>query len=287
MVIKRKYASGYRDYSGGGVNDVNFAWKTKMINKVEELNNDNRSDYWYDEMNKYIQQVFTTIRSEHSDKPSSSSGLGSMSSMSHSLPRSSTTINGRKYMQDIPPPMKDIVKVIPDNEPNYDKRNPLLFYTRGEPYYELTNLYGDNETKINIGPITYPSSEAVFQRGKLWFVTDLTNNDNNHYKTELAKATGSEAFLVGSKISKMQTFVGDKWHLAKVPYMYWILTKKFKKGSRLASKLLDTSNRFLIEDSGSSDDYWGNAVKGNVGVTYGKNNWLGFLLMHVRDDLRR
>lgn len=71
----------------------------------------------------------------------------------------------------------------------------------------------------------------------------------------------------------------DDWEAVKLEVMLNLLRQKFKAGSNLAQRLLDTGDRELIEGNYWGDTFWG-VCKG-----VGQNN-LGKLLMQVRKELR-
>ena len=69
------------------------------------------------------------------------------------------------------------------------------------------------------------------------------------------------------------------WEEKKIGIMESLLRVKFSHGSKLAQRLLDTGAAELIEGNKHGDCFWG-VCKGQG------QNWLGVLLMKVRDDLR-
>ncbi len=72
----------------------------------------------------------------------------------------------------------------------------------------------------------------------------------------------------------------DDWDDIKIDVMRQYVTEKFKQNPDLAQKLLDTGDAILEEGNTWGDTFWGK-VNG-VG-----ENWLGKILMEVRDGLSK
>lgn len=70
------------------------------------------------------------------------------------------------------------------------------------------------------------------------------------------------------------------WENVKLKAMLWLLRKKFSQ-PYFKKMLLSTGNRELVEGNYWGDTFWGVDVKTGKG-----ENWLGKLLMKVRDELR-
>eukprot|EP01127_Copromyxa_protea_P023745 TRINITY_DN903_c0_g1_i1.p2 TRINITY_DN903_c0_g1~~TRINITY_DN903_c0_g1_i1.p2 ORF type:complete len:103 (-),score=22.47 TRINITY_DN903_c0_g1_i1:14-322(-) len=73
-------------------------------------------------------------------------------------------------------------------------------------------------------------------------------------------------------------YVRSDWHQVKLSVMHYALLHKFGGSDDLRILLLGTNTKILIEHT-ENDDFWGDGGDGK-----GKN-WLGKLLMVVRQDL--
>jgi len=71
----------------------------------------------------------------------------------------------------------------------------------------------------------------------------------------------------------------NDWEEVKVSVMRDLIRQKFKPGSELSDRLLDTGDWLLEEGNTWGDTFWG--VCDGVG-----ENWLGRLLMERRGELR-
>lgn len=72
----------------------------------------------------------------------------------------------------------------------------------------------------------------------------------------------------------------EDWNFVKLSIMYEALTYKFTQHPSLKSLLLNTGDAHIEEDS-PVDSYWG------VGEDGKGHNWLGHLLMTLREELRK
>jgi predicted NAD-dependent protein-ADP-ribosyltransferase YbiA (DUF1768 family) len=69
------------------------------------------------------------------------------------------------------------------------------------------------------------------------------------------------------------------WNDVKLKIMENLLRQKFKKGSELGDKLVETFPKILIEGNTWNDTFWG------ICNSVGKNH-LGKLLMKIRRDIK-
>ena len=129
-------------------------------------------------------------------------------------------------------------------------------------YAFLSNFY---PCKFEFENFPYFNSEQAFQASK-------TTNTNDKRKIREAKDPG-EAKRLGRKIK-----LRPDWESVKLKIMEEILTEKFKN-PELKRRLLNTGNEELIEGNTWGDTFWG--IYNNRG-----QNWLGKLLMQVREKLR-
>ena len=140
---------------------------------------------------------------------------------------------------------------------------PILFYNRGEPYFEFTNFA---DYPIMIDGVQYPTSEHYFQSQKLIGTPYVA------YICQLK--TPRQAFELTRQPQVVQ-WIRKDWLSIKDDVMYCGLVYKFLQHSDLRSRLLSTGNRKLVEHS-PHDSYWGDGADGK-GL-----NRLGELLMRVR-----
>lgn len=89
------------------------------------------------------------------------------------------------------------------------------------------------------------------------------------------KTTAAQAKAMGKKVP-----LRSDWPSVQLLVMYDLLRQKFASGTPLASQLLETSGRDLIEGNTWGDVFWG--------VCHGKgSNWLGILIMEIRNALQK
>lgn len=124
---------------------------------------------------------------------------------------------------------------------------------RGE-YHFLSNFYVESDGC---------SVEHRYQAAK------ATNQADFNYIME--SSTPTIAKKRGREIA-----IRDDWHNAKLFVMRELLIKKFRNKD-LKDRLLSTGNAFLIEGNNWNDHFWG--ICNGIG-----HNWLGRLLMNLRDE---
>jgi N-glycosidase YbiA len=116
--------------------------------------------------------------------------------------------------------------------------------------------------------IEYASTEHAFQAAKTLDV------DMRQDITKLR--TASEAKMWGKVIP-----LRPDWEQVKIDVMETLLRIKFRKGTSLFHKLLATGDQELVEGNYWHDEFWGvcSCPKHGQGL-----NWLGHLLMKIRDE---
>jgi len=138
----------------------------------------------------------------------------------------------------------------------------VLFFT-GE-YGFLSNFY---KAPTRYEGILYPTSEHAFQAAKS---TDVS------VRRQVAELpTAGDAKRYGRRKIKLRA----GWDKMKISVMRDVLRAKFSTSSQLKERLVATGDIELIEGNDWGDNFWG-----KVGST--GENWLGRLLMEVRDELR-
>ena len=113
--------------------------------------------------------------------------------------------------------------------------------------------------------ILYPASENAFQAMK---------TEDEEERVKFMHITPAKAKQKGRQLE-----LREGWDAIKIQVMKNILTEKFHDRV-LKKKLLDTHPVKLVEGNWWNDEFWGRCNgKGE--------NWLGILLMEVREDYRK
>lgn len=152
---------------------------------------------------------------------------------------------------------------------------------------ELYKLSEDNFVKFwgannTHGVFSNFSAHPIFVNGKMW-------KTNEHFY-QAQKFAGTEAEeIIRSLKTPSQAFYESRnpkhqlradWEAVKEQVMYTGLKAKFTQHQALKTILLDTGDKYLVEDS-PKDFYWG----------WGKDrtgkNRLGHLLMQLRAELKQ
>lgn len=134
-------------------------------------------------------------------------------------------------------------------------------------YAFLSNMFPCFVTIDLFGmPYTFSSAEAAFQAGKCVFEHDVE-------RIRDAK-DGYAAKRIGRKV-----LMRKNWDEIKVDCMRAVVKAKFCQNPDMMKKLKATEGR-LVETNTWHDTFWG--VCGGVG-----ENWLGRILMEIREGARR
>ncbi len=144
--------------------------------------------------------------------------------------------------------------------------NALLFYQSGQPYYEFTNFY---VSPITIDGRVWPTTEHYFQAQKF--------ADPRVQERIRNLPSARDAFNEGRNRANMPR---ADWDNAKIGVMLKAVRAKFNQNQNLKSMLLSTGNSTIVENAGANDTYWGAGADGRG------QNYLGRILMHVREELR-
>jgi ribA/ribD-fused uncharacterized protein len=154
----------------------------------------------------------------------------------------------------------------PVHAPAHAPRARILFYNRGEPFYELTNFWEDAQT--------------ILIDGKQWRTTEHYYQASKFKSEKLIErvrmlATPREAFEFGRKHANE---LRADWRHVNLAIMLKALRCKFYQNATLAALLKSTADAELVEHT-ANDAFFGDAGDGT-----GENH-LGKLLMKVRDEL--
>lgn len=153
---------------------------------------------------------------------------------------------------------------------------PIYFYDLNDPlgYGVFTNFY---RAPIKVDGALWPTTEHYFQAQK--FPTQPSIQEQIRKNPEPRKVFD----IANSFINKW--YVRSDWNQESVflPAMYRGLVAKFTQHPLLYNKLLATKNKILVEDTAKAkreDTRWG------AGKDYKGENYLGRLLMYIRDQSR-
>lgn len=128
----------------------------------------------------------------------------------------------------------------------------------------LSNFY---PSVIMIDGWRYPTLEHAFQAAK--------TNDLDEKKAILEAETPGKAKKLGQTVTTR-----SEWESVKIGTMRDLLRKKFIEDP-LRSRLIETGDEELFEGNKWKDRFWGVDLDNGQG-----ENWLGKLLMGVRDEMR-
>lgn len=168
----------------------------------------------------------------------------------------------------------------------------IVIYRKGKN--NNSKRTSNTNTEYDVSPISITSF-----RGEYGFLSNM--HCQHMFKYEDAFFTSVEsAFQSQKDPSKVDYFVnlnpvdakrlGNKlqlrsdWEKVKDGIMYDIVYAKFSQNPYLKNKLLETSNKQLVEVNSYNDNYWGVTFDINSNKYIGLNK-LGEILMKVRDEL--
>ena len=147
-----------------------------------------------------------------------------------------------------------------------DFQPPILFYSKSNEYYELSNF---SPHGFQIDGDYWPTVEHFFQAQKF--------PDHPEYQQQIRR---TEKPAKAKSLGRSRTIpIRNDWDQIKEDVMRRALRAKFTTHGKLRRLLLETGSRELVEQA-SSDYYWGCGRSGT-----GQNR-LGVLLMELREELR-
>jgi hypothetical protein len=142
----------------------------------------------------------------------------------------------------------------------------LRFYRASGEYGFLSNLY---KRELVFEGKKFKTSEHAYQYGKF----------AKKEVAEWAMEAPSPHLVAILAHGLFRWDVTPSWSQIKVDRMKSVLKEKFIQHEDLKNKLLETGNKFLIEES-NIDAYWG------IGKNGKGKNMLGLLLMEIREELK-
>ena len=155
--------------------------------------------------------------------------------------------------------------------------NTIYFYHKDKLYYEFTNFF---PSKVYADGVIWPTSEHYYQAMKFTHHSEIQKNILN-----IATARNVFDYVNPKDPGKkdtMQKLRDKKWQDRSIQTMIKIVWLKFNQYEGLKKLLLSTENAVLVEDS-PIDELYG---RGKSPQDYRGKNWLGCILMAVREKLR-
>ncbi|WP_254509437.1 NADAR family protein [Anatilimnocola floriformis] len=141
----------------------------------------------------------------------------------------------------------------------------IEFYSKTTAYNEFSNF---SPHGIEMEAKWYPTIEHYFQAMKF-------PGDEQAEKIRLAKTPA-----IAKKLGRTRDVtLRSDWEEVKIDIMRQAVRKKFRTHRQLTELLLETGEEPLVE-AAPMDYFWGRGRSGS-----GKN-WLGKILMEVREELR-
>lgn len=142
----------------------------------------------------------------------------------------------------------------------------IEFYSTKDRFGEFSNF---SAHPFEIDGRLYPTSEHYFQAQKF---------ADEAYCEQIRL---SDSPMIAARLGRSRTVpIRDDWEAVKLDVMRRALRAKFDAYEPLRKLLLGTGDEPIIE-AAKHDAFWGSGADG-LG-----QNWLGRLLMELRDELRR
>lgn len=141
----------------------------------------------------------------------------------------------------------------------------IEFYSTKHTYGEFSNFA---PFAIEIDGLVYPTSEHYFQAMKF---------ADEQYQERIRE---TKSPMIAARLGRSRKVkIRDDWEEVKIDIMRTAVRAKFQAHPTLQDLLLGTGDEMLVE-AARRDYFWG-AGKDGAG-----QNWLGRILMEVRDELR-
>ena len=137
-------------------------------------------------------------------------------------------------------------------------------------------------TRDDYGCFSNFSKHSIFLKGKRWPTTE------HYFQAQKFAGTKHEDEVRMCKTAREAANLGRSrklplrrdWESVKLQIMREAVRAKFTQHPELTAVLLGTGDAVLVEHT-VNDDYWGDGGDGSG------QNWLGRILMEVRDELRQ
>jgi ribA/ribD-fused uncharacterized protein len=137
-------------------------------------------------------------------------------------------------------------------------------------YHFLSNFA---PAQVKLDGLRFPTVEHAYQAAK--------TQDRQERERILGASTPDLARKMGRKLSQR-----PDWPEMKVKIMQDLVWQKFDSRPDLAKLLLATGDNELVEENTWHDNFWGDCRCSRCAELTGQN-WLGRILMEVRERLRR
>lgn len=142
-----------------------------------------------------------------------------------------------------------------------------------EDFGSIESFSGANRFLSNFWPCEVEFEGMIFRSVEAGYVASKTLDLEIRKQVQQLDTSGKcKAF--GKTI-----ILRPDWKDVKLKVMEYLLRQKFKKGSELGNKLVETFPKILIEGNTWNDTFWG--ICNNEG-----KNHLGKLLMKIRKDIK-
>lgn len=120
----------------------------------------------------------------------------------------------------------------------------------------------------------YPTGEHAFQAAK---------SVHPQYREKVLRApTPSKAKLAGRSVQ-----LRDNWDEIRFSVMAQVVADKFTRDATVGELLLGTGHQVLMESTTWHDNVWGTCVCGRPACRKPGLNYLGVILMSVRESIKR
>ena len=141
----------------------------------------------------------------------------------------------------------------------------ISFYSTKDKYGEFSNF---SDYGIEMEGKWYPTSEHYFQSAK--FLDEA-------YREKIREVKSP---MVAARLGRSREFkLRDDWEEIKIDVMRSAVRQKFMGHVQLRDLLLSTGDEEIVE-AAAGDYFWGSGEDGSG------SNWLGRILMEVREELR-
>ncbi|HZN35941.1 MAG TPA: NADAR family protein [Pirellulaceae bacterium] len=141
----------------------------------------------------------------------------------------------------------------------------IRFYSTKDKYGEFSNFA---RFPFILDGREWPTSEHYFQAQKF----------QDHAYQEKIRTTASP--MIAARLGRSRAVpIRADWEAVKLDVMRAAVRQKFRSHPQLAALLLETGNEEIVEVT-TRDLFWG------CGTSGAGKNWLGKILMEVREQLR-
>lgn len=141
----------------------------------------------------------------------------------------------------------------------------------------IDGMFGKHRflSNFHYEPVTYEGMEYVATENAY----QAAKTTNLKVRARFQTVEPKEAKKMGSKKAGIIMPRPD-WDDVRIDVMRELQRQKFKPGTELSQRLLDTGDHVILENNWWKDRFWG--VCDGVG-----ENWMGILVMERREELRQ